>query len=110
MQGPGGSRIPSARMGQGTPGGPQKSGIKSLNKAYMINNQKTPDYLPPKGLNPKSEIQNSLQKENPILNLMLNNDQNSNNNPQNGLLKVPPNYNYEEAQQFIHSFIIQMEL
>ena len=47
--------------------------------------------------NPKSEIQNSLQKENPILNLMLNNEQNSNNNPQNGLLKVPPNYNYEEA-------------
>lgn len=97
----GGSRIPSARLGQpiNTAGGPQKSGIKSLNKAYMLNNQKPIENLPPKGVNPKSEIQNSLQKENPILNLMVNNnDQNSNNNPQNGLLKVPPNYNYEEAQ------------
>ena len=34
-----GSRLPSARNGSGVPlAGQQKSGIKSLNKAYVLNN------------------------------------------------------------------------
>lgn len=58
---------------------------------------------------------NNLKRDNPILNLMLKNGQqvvnsHANEGGSENFLRIAPTMNYEEAQQQIHKFILDMDI